>query len=164
MKIDYQTFLELAKKMTEDQYGEEDRSYQEILDEREYLASQEIRKHIDASSSANISSMKRDKIKEAIVNNGNLVIHNFVIKIHRYQGSAEKAAYEKKDLFNISLHEKGKNKMHNKVQIMTDYRFKEMPWISYFRDPIKGGKDIPIDTLIEIIRYLQVISKMDIFL
>lgn len=162
--IDYEAFLALAQKMTDEQYGEESEytSFHEVLEDFEYI-SEPITKTIDPSSSCDLTKVKRDKIKSALESTGNVVIGNFVLKIHRYQGSFDRAYKEKANEFSISLYEK-KSKIHNKVHINKDYRFKEAPWLFYFKDPVKGGTGIPTDTLVEIVRWLQAITKMGIFI
>lgn len=163
--IDYEEFLKLAEKMTSEQYGEDSdyRSFQDVLDDHEYIPPAKETRPIDPSSNSDLTKVKRDQIKEALTKTGNVTIGNFVLKIHRYQGSIERAAKERPNEYSISLYEM-KNKMPKKVQVTTDYRFKEVPWLSYFKDPIKGGSGIPGETLVDIVRWLQAIVKMGIFI
>ena len=164
--IDYEEFLNLAKSLVDEQYDANVNDYQEVLDRgQEQLEKyQQQEKIIQANSSNNATDLKQEKIRAAIENSGNLEIGKFTLKILRPEGTRSKE-YQKlrEGLLNISIYEKGLDKLHRKVKVAEDNRFKEAEWISYFKDPLRSGREVPIETVVEIVTWLQAIEKMLLF-
>jgi hypothetical protein len=168
--------LEEYKKIIDDhynnQYGEriesyEEGDYAEIKDIKHF---QEIkcRKFDFSDSIANITDVKKDQLRDYIQKYRYFTIGNFSIRINsltdekfsvsRFGKRASVAIYEninnKKILENYrTLH---------KVNPNTDDRFVNCEWIGNFHN--SNGYNINTETMVEILRWLQCVSKLRVFL
>lgn len=160
-----QEYLELCQRLLDEQYSSDDES-----DDTSAIAwipaESEIKNKMTAVRNAqgfiDLTKMKKEKIKEAIQKCDNFRVHDFTIRINHYN--------DKSDSFSITLYEdKTKTpsgnpcKMTYPVLIEKDSRFNGRSWITYFKGSKYGG-NIPTDTLIEIIRFLQIIKKLSAFI
>lgn len=145
-KIDYQQFLTLARKMLAEQYGEENdnKVFQEILEEASEPAP--IRR-IDPQSSIDLTNVKSDKLMENISKTGNVIVGKFVLKIIRGKSEPEALSF--------FLYEQGKDQIHRRIQ-ETDLRFRDALLLL--------SRPISLAGLVALVRHLQIISKMSIFL
>lgn len=161
-KIDYEEFLKLAEKLTEEQYDEEVGSnYQEVLDKHEWFPKPEQKTKAINVGVEDLTNTKYEDIAAKIKGQENIKIGKFLIKIKRYHGSAEKYKNSETKL-DITIMEE-KEKIHRKVQIAKDTRFTEVPWISHFNGSVRDGLGLPAEVVVDIIRWLQVMDKMVIF-
>jgi hypothetical protein len=55
-------------------------------------------------------------------------------------------------------------KIAEKISTTKDSRFKNKEWATYFKNPLLGGMKIPIDTVADIIKYLQFVYANPAFL
>lgn len=165
-----QEYLDLVTKLADQQYDqlEEDTDLENIFWDP---SEPKIKEKIVASQNTgtlDLTKIKKDKIKELLFKHNHIKIYDFLIRITEYHGEPSKGGANL--TVNITLyHERHKTELSGTPCKMTvpfsidkDNRFQTRPWISYFVGPY--GKEIPTDILIEIIRYMQVVSKLPAFL
>lgn len=114
--------------------------------------------------SIDATNLKRDDIKKAILNRQQITVGNFLIFIKN----------EENNLLDICIYEtKYKTntgrpcKMQCKINFLKDSRFEKRPWIHHFiknNYNLKSASDITKETLEEIIRWLQAITKLPAFI
>lgn len=116
--------------------------------------------------SIDVTNFKKDKIKDAIYQCMNIKVGEFLIKITSYND----LYIDKEKTMNIAIWEKRYRtpsgnpcNMEFKANLLKDTRFTSRPWLNLFTN---GGSAIrvPMDTLIDIIRWLQAIKRMTVFL
>jgi hypothetical protein len=165
-----QEYLELITKLADQQYDqlEEDTDLENIFWEP---SEPEIKEKIVASQNngtIDLTKIKKDKIKGLLFKHSHIKIYDFLIRITEYHGEPSKNGANL--TVDVTLyHERHKTelsgapcKMTVPFNICKDNRFTNKPWLSHFVDC--HGKEIPTDVLIEIIRWMQVTSKLPAFL
>ena len=55
-------------------------------------------------------------------------------------------------------------KIIEKVNMAKDSRFYNKSWMKYFNNPIKLGTKVPLETVADIVKYLQFVFKNPAFL
>lgn len=118
-----------------------------------------------------VTNFKRHKIRDALYDYMQFRVGEFLIKIITYQGeSNKKLADDAKTTVNVSLWEKkfttpsgNPCNMDFKLNILKDNRFHGKPWLLLFNSS-GSGYNIPITTMIDIIRWMQAIQKLTAFL
>jgi hypothetical protein len=117
-----------------------------------------------------ILDYKKNKIKEALYKSTNLRIGKYLIKIHSYHGKPDKKGDGTGFTMDIEVWETSYTtpsgapcKMDYNKNFHKDNRFAGKPWLSYFT--IGGWAcDIPADTVVDVIRWIQTIQKLSAFL
>lgn len=167
-QIDYEAFLDIAKKLTEEQYGEDNKyeCFQDVLDDEAYTLSSPVvmekQPIFNVNGITDLTKVKSANLATEIKKAGNLQIGKFLIKIKRYAGQYEQAK-NRTGFLDINIFEE-KNKIHKKINVNKDSRFKDVPWSEHFKDEVNAGNQIPFDTVVEIVRWLQVIDKLVAFI
>jgi hypothetical protein len=139
---------ELLRYVAEQQQGGDERDFRNILDEM-MGAEVERRKEkakqaIDPDKCVDLTETKGDRIKEELMKTNNAMIGSFLLKLGR-----------KENCFSPNLYEVANN-LHQSIKWGKDDRFASVPW--------KGEGQISLDKLVEIVRWLQMITNMSIFL
>ncbi len=118
-----------------------------------------------------LTNAKKGDLPDLIFKTTNLKIHNFTIKITNYNGEPD----EKGATLNVSFtlyHEvketpnlKAPCRMTYPCNVYKDSRFRNRPWLKFF-DAATGSHatNIPAGTLIDIVRWIQVVVKYPAFL
>lgn len=149
-------YIQLLEELVKQQYNlEEAETPEEIV----WMPSEpEVKKELNPGL-VDLSSTKKDKLKELILNNRNFTIGPFKVRVNRTP-----LTNSQDFLFSISVYEENKDKrtMH-KVDILADSRFENREWKKYF-STFKSGNGIPEDVLVDIIKWLQAIHKLAAFL
>ncbi len=124
-------------------------SYQEDMKEERNIR-QKLFKYNDGVS--DLTNIKKDKIKDFIFKSNGIKVGSFLIKIisNNY------------DKINICIYEE-KHKILSKLDILKDKRF-SCAWVGKYFTTFKVGKDIPIEIFIDIIRWLQGVVRMTVFI
>ena len=113
-----------------------------------------------------ITSIKKEEIIKSIYNNTNLKIGDFFIKVtayHKEPGNKEESAsitltiYENKEQLSFN------RKVINKINPLKDSRFDNRPWLIYF-NKFSYGTKVPINIIPDIIKWLQVLTKIPVFI
>lgn len=161
-------YLALCQKLLEEQYDEALDDYN--IADMEWIPSEsEVKKKRDRANTngvIDLSEMKSNLIKPQLFKCTNLKVGFFKLRI-RHCNEEES---DDKALFTIEVWEerhKTPNGMPCKIDFpmvfAKDSRFKDRPWLKHFQ----GGSSayrLPIDTLVEIIRWMQVVKKLSAFL
>jgi hypothetical protein len=139
---------ELLRYVSEQQAGGDERDFHDILDEM--LEAETERKKgragqtIDPDKCLDLTNTKGDQIKEELGKTDNVAVGSFLLKLGRSG-----------DCFNPNLYEV-LDKLHQSIKWEKDARFASVPW--------KGEGEVSLEKLVEIIRWLQIMTKMSIFL
>jgi len=172
MTISMEEFLKLIKEVMEEEENlkEDDEAWipstSKILEK--YNKS---KKNLSSnkSGSIDVTNMKKDEILKYIKIRNEFKVGDFII--HVSDGSKE-------DHVNIHILENQRKtasgfpcNMLVKKDVIKDKRFSSCPWISYFYYNCKYGKtsrrtaiDVPVEEIINIIKWVKAINKMTAFL
>jgi hypothetical protein len=120
-----------------------------------------------SNSVIDFSKVKSSQIKDTLFKGNNIKVYDFIIHINFFHGSPIKDGTNL--TVDVSLfHEQHKTKLSGKpckmmtpFNITKDDRFANRSWLFYFKG--SHGKEIPIDILVEIIRWMQVVQKLAAF-
>lgn len=114
--------------------------------------------------------LKKDKIKEAIYKNSNIKVGEFMIKITEYHGLLDKKGVGTDLKMDLSVWQtKYKTpsgnpcKMDYRMDFSKDNRFINRPWLNYF-GPGGSAHNMPVEILIDVIKWMQIIQKLTAFL
>lgn len=112
--------------------------------------------------------LKREQILAAIKDNCNLKVGPFSIKVRGYYFSEK----NEKPIMTIDIYER-KSKtptghpcnMDYKLDVYSDKRFIGRPWLELFNNGRQGtATNVPIETVVDIIKWLQALKKLTVFL
>jgi uncharacterized FlaG/YvyC family protein len=115
---------------------------------------------------------KKPQIRNALYQSINLQIGEFIVHVEEYHGrpAVKKMPPHAQLTMDIQvMQEKYKTpsgapcKMSYKMDFFQDNRFVNCPWISYFSS--KGvAHNIPMETVVDIIKYMQIVQRLNAFL
>jgi hypothetical protein len=162
-------YLDLVTRLAEQQYGSLDDI---VVGDAEWMPSEAPIKEkmfrAKNEGTIDLTKIKKDQIKDLLFKHNNIKIYDFLIRITFYHGEPGK------DGANLTVDVSLYNEIHKTplsgapckmtvpFSITKDNRFTKRPWLSYFVN--SHGKNIPADTLVEIIRWMQVVKKLPAFL
>lgn len=165
-----QEYLELIQKLVDNQYDEAIEDYD--IEKMEWApAEAEIKAKIPKLNNRgmiDLTNVKSSKLKEEILKCGNLRIGSFKVVLTHYHEVPTHAGAQ----FCVDLEireEKLKTpngqdcRIDYRADLLTDSRFKNRPWLKYFTSG-SCGYNIPIDTVVEIVRWMQAIKRLTAFL
>jgi hypothetical protein len=168
-------YLALCEQLLNEQYGgSDDDSIDKIPDSSWIPAVPEIKQKMIAASSQGIvdlTTTKKDKILDAIYKCSNVKVGTFSLKISTYRGlPGTKGMGNLGASMDFSLMEERLKtpsgrpcRMTYRVKITEDKRFHGRPWLKYF--VVDGyASRMPVETIVEFIRWLQVMQKLPAFL
>lgn len=111
----------------------------------------------------------KDKIIQAIIKSNNIRVYEFLIKIDA-RIMIDVNTKKSSNIYDIVIYEEnGKNhfgmpnKLLSKVNPTSDKRFEDRVWTKYFNNGIKKGMSIDLETMYDIIKWLQMIKKLSAF-
>lgn len=163
-----QEYLELCRALAEAQY---DSTEEEELVEMEWIPSEPPAKKRFApntNGTIDMTDTRSNLIRNLLWKCTNIKVGNFKIKINSYTG--EPGQHGALVSMRLSVWEE-KHKTPNghpcrmdfPVNWAKDNRFTGRPWLKYFTGGYENGT-IPIDTVVDIIRWMQAIKKLTAFL
>lgn len=167
-------YLALIEELAKEQYDSD------YLDEDAYMPSEwpepivEIRKkelQPNTNGQIDLTAVKAGKIKEELFKCANLKVGNFKIRISRYNGVPSSEGSK----IAISLRvfeERHKTpsgapcKIDFPMAFEKDSRFAGQAWVKYFIGSTKGNAatNVPVDTVVDIVRWFQALIRMGAFL
>ena len=131
-----------------------------------------LRRAADATGVIDVLKYKKPQIREALYRSINLQVGEFIIHVDEYHGrpAIKKMPPQAELTMDIQvMQEKYKTpsgapcKMTYKMDFFKDNRFAECPWISYFT--FKGAAhNIPMETVVNIVKHMQIIQRLNAFL
>jgi hypothetical protein len=173
--ISKEEYLKLIESAQDDQEGYDQIDNYDISDvwmQVEYPNKEKMLRAREASTHGMIDVLKyrKEQIRDAIYKYMNLQVGEFTIHIKRYNGHPKDKQLHGPLTLDISImQEKHKTpsgspcKMSYKFDFFQDNRFTKQPWITYF-NASGYANDIPVETLVEVIRWLQALRRLNSFL
>lgn len=110
-------------------------------------------------------NLRKEQIKGALGQARNIQVGEFTIRMSSYYG---KEPLKEGNLSFTVFKKQYKTatgqpcNMDMKYDLAKDNRFTGRPWLSYFQGCM--GRDVPIDTMVEIVRWMQALKRMTAFL
>lgn len=162
-------YLDLVQKLVDRQYDDAVDNYD--IEQMEWIPSEpEIKQKIHQANNAgtiDLTHVKSSKIKEEILKCSNLRVGAFKVRVVRYNGVPSKNGAQM--ALSLKVWEE-RNQTPSGMQCQMDYpmhfnkdnRFDGRPWLKYFQD--NTAHNVPIDTVVEIVRWLQAVHKLTAFL
>lgn len=166
-----QEYFELIKRLVNQQYTQEEDSVVDDLSgswiPAESEAKQKMMRLKENTGFCDLTNIKKNKMKDFIIKSTGIRVGQFVAKIIKSEYSEKNM----KDLvLDITLYEeKYKTSLGNpavllnKIDPVKDYRFSKCAWVSYWNN-FQVGKKVPIDTVVDIARWLQGVRKLTAFI
>jgi hypothetical protein len=163
-------YLDLLQRLVEQQYSDAVDDYD--VESMEWIPSEpEIKQKIHQASSSgmiDLTNVKSSKIKEELLKCTNLRVGAFKIRIKRYNGvPSQKGAQMTVDMeiWETRTRTPAGNpcNIDYPMKFAKDSRFSNRPWLKYF-DQGNFAINVPIDTAVEIVRWMQGIHKLTAFL
>ena len=164
-----QEYLELIQKFVDQQYDQVDDHNTEKM---EWIpAEPEYKKKIHQANTAgmiDLTHVKSTKIKEELLKCTNLKVGNFKVRIKRYNGVPSHQGIQM--TVDMEVWEERNQtpsgrpcKIDFPMLFYKDNRFLGRPWVKYFNQG-NFATNVPIDTAVEIVRWLQALKKLTAFL
>lgn len=169
-------YVDLLRKLSEQQYSEtieeDDYDVDPLADvysgftDEDYAPSFKPKRVTPNSSIClDLSKAPLATIKEKLHTTGNISIGPFLIRIKRYDSSESGVKLDIDIMEERSRTYAGQvGKMTEKVNMTNDSRFSNKAWAKLFANPMKCGTKLPLDTVAEIIKFLQFVYKNPAFL
>lgn len=164
-----QEYMELCQKLVDQQYSDAVDDYD--IEKMEWIPAESEAKEkmlkVNHSGMIDLTHVKSSKIKEEIFKCGNLKVGDFKIIISHYSGVPSQEGAKLCCNLRVMGHQSQTMNgmpcnMDSTVNLSKDSRFKGRPWLKYFNGSY--ADNVPIDTVVEIIRWMQAVKKMTAFL
>ncbi len=164
-----QEYIELCQKLVDQQYNDAIDDYD--IEKMEWIPSEPEAKEkmlkVNHSGMIDLTHVKSSKIKEEIFKCGNIKVGDFKIIINHYSGVPSQEGAKLCCNLRVMGHQSQTMNgmpcnMDSVVNLPKDSRFKGRPWLKYFNGSY--ASNVPIDTVVDIIRWMQAIKKMTAFL
>lgn len=161
-------YIEMLEKLVNEQYDDEEETINSNIVNSWIPADPPAKdgmKKVSNDSFIDLTKVKKDKIEDCIYNYRNIRIGKFLLKIIKYSSKPnELQGIYKSDLeLNIVIYEDKTPQLSSKVDVKNDIRFTGRSWQSNFNQ-FKAGMYIDIPSTIDIIRWLQAISRIGCFI
>jgi hypothetical protein len=171
----HKDYLRLLEELTDQQYDDDSYDIISEIPEESWMpevssAKEKMLRSLNANKTINITNFKKDQIQDALYQNTNIQVDNFLIKIQRYNGYPDKTNQITNLTMDISVYEKQFKTMSGfpcnmdlDLNIHKDNRFIGRTWLSLFNS-YNGARNIPASTVVEIVRWMQALKRMTAFL
>lgn len=164
-------YLKMLEEMANQQYDEPEETTIDVPTDAWIWSESPLKDRLRIAklhSTTDATNLHREQIKKAIQNTRNIQIGPFSIKIKGYYQS-EKL---NNDFMHLDIYERRSKtasgqpcNMDYKAELVDDKRFIGRPWLTYFSKDNPGvAKNVPIDTVVDIIKWLQALKKLTVFL
>lgn len=165
-----QEYLALIQQLVDQQYDDAIDDY-DIAKMEWAPAEPEIKKKLEQPNYAgmiDLTTVKSGKIKEEIMKCANIKVGAFKIVVGRH--NLVPSQQGGKIAFDLEVREeKSKTpsgmpcRVDYRVDLSKDSRFRGRPWLKYFMG--NGvATNVPVDTVVDIVRWMQAIKKLTAFL
>jgi hypothetical protein len=169
--ISKQDYLKLLEAISEQQYSEPEEPAIEVPESSWIWGESPVKDRLRTASlqqTIDVTLLHKDQIKKAIKSARNIKVGNFSIKIKGYYQS-EKL---NNDFMHLDIYERRTKtptgqpcNMDYKAELTTDKRFAGRGWLSYFTKDSPGlARNVPIDTVVDIIKWMKALKNLTIFL
>jgi hypothetical protein len=163
-----QEYLELLQKLVDQQYDDAIDDYD--IDKMEWAPSEpEIKKKIEKLNHhgmIDLTHVKSNKLKEEVKKCSNLRVGNFKITLTHIRPDPIRGDVG----YDLEIREERTKtpsgmpcRIDYRTDIIKDSRFKGRPWLKYFMN--NGiGTNVPVETIVDIVRWMRAIKKLTAFL
>jgi hypothetical protein len=163
-----QEYLELLQKLVDAQYDDAITDY-DIANMEWMPAEPEAKEQMLAvkhNGMIDLTHVRSGKIKEEIFKCSNLVVGDFKITVTRFNGIPSQQGAKLCCNLRIMGHQSRTMNgmpcnMDTSVDLNKDARFNGRSWLKYFNSNL--ATNVPIDTVVEIVRWMQAIKKLSAF-
>jgi hypothetical protein len=167
-KFTKDNYIKLLERLVEEQYTTQDETIAKEFENTWIPSTSKAKEKLNKSlnsSIADLSNIKKDEIENYIYNHRDIKVGDFLLKIVKYSiKPSDLQDGHKKDLeVDIIIYEYNDLGMATKVDVKKDSRFIGRPWITYF-STFKIGKNVDIQSTVDIIRWLQAINRIGCFI
>lgn len=167
--ISKEDYLKMLEELYEESYGsEEDVSIESWMPSEPFA--KERMKKAEQNKVLDILKYKKNKIQESLYSHTNIKIGPYLIRIHEYHGLPDRVNKQANLSMDISVWETKYRtpsgapcRMEYRKNFHTDDRFQNKPWLNYFNNS-GDAHNIPVETVVDVIRWLQAIQRMTVFL
>lgn len=162
-------YLALCQKLVDQQYDDAVDDYD--ISKMEWIPAESEAKErmikVNNNGMIDLTHVKSTKIKEEILKCGNLKVGDFKIIISHYNGVPSQEGSKLCCSLRVMGHQSRTMNgmpcnMDSSVNLKKDNRFNGRPWLKYFSSSY--ADNVPIDTIVEIVRWMQAIKKLTAFL
>jgi len=164
-----QEYLKYLQYLTDQQYDYSDEPEEEKIPDDAWIwadpPEKEKMKNIIFNGVIDATNLRKSEIKKAIGQSKNIKVGNFTIRLVDFYGRGPLD----KGTLSLRIYEKRTQtptgqpcNMDYDAELHKDDRFNGRPWLSYFEGSY--GREIPIDTIVDIVKWMQVIKKLTAFL
>lgn len=159
--ITEQEYFELCERLADQYYDDIE---PEVLPEESWIPSEseatlKLKKMLPGRDGViDLTDASKSQVFNRLHDNSNFKIGNFLLRIIKYKGEPLEGI-----TLDIVIYEERK-KISVKIDPTKDDRFQTRSWANYFKSVLKTGKDIPINVLPDIVKWLQVAQKLKAFL
>lgn len=162
-------FFDLVNRLVDQQYDSDTENDEPSFEDAWMPAEPEAKQKLKLKESngvIDLTNVKKDKIKDLIAKSNSIKVGDFLIKITKSEYYETNMSDLKVDM--CIYEEKHRTetgrpcKLLFKLDSIKDTKFSQCSWNSYFNQ-FKHGKNIPLNTIIDIIRWLQAVKKLTAF-
>jgi len=169
--ISKEEYLRLLQEYVDQQYDDAIDDYN--IEEMEWIPSEpEIKKKViqaNTNGTIDLTDVKSDKIKDELFKCTNLRVGNFKIRINRYHGLPSNDGSQ--IVMNLEVWEEKKHtpnghpcKIDFPLIFHKDNRFAGRAWVAKYFDKKSTAYNVPVETVVDIIRWMQACQKLSAFL
>jgi hypothetical protein len=177
--VSKEEYLRLIEEYVNDQYGDNDGD-ETTLDVGAFEggwipadppAKERMKNALGGGSSCiDLTTAKKDKISDALYKYHNIKVGEFIIRIEEYHGRPGKTGKTVNLTMDVSVWEEVYRtpsgtpcKMTYRKNFHQDNKFDKRPWLNYFSNS-GDAHNIPADTVVDVIRWMQALKRMTAFL
>lgn len=164
-----QEYLALIQQLVDKQYDDAIDDYD--IDKMEWIPSEsEIKKKLESinrSGMIDLTTVKSSLLKEEIKKSGNLKVGTFKVTLTHVRPDPIRGDVG----YDLSIREtkmktpSGQpcNGIDYRTDLLKDSRFRGRPWLKYFKDG-SYAHNMPIDSVVEMVRWMQAVKRLTAFL
>lgn len=169
-------YLKLLEDLSNDQYGSDDYSDEQHIPDEAWIPSEsgvkEMIRFKNLHGKIDVTKYRKEQIQDALYKCMNIQVGEFLIKIESYHGQPDKFGKGANLTMDIEIWEKryvtptGRPcNMDFRIDWSKDNRFFGRKWLSYFSGGTRSSAfNVPVETVIEIVRWMQALKRMTAFL
>lgn len=174
--ISKEEYFKLLEDLDSDQYGDNDIPEDTHIPDEAWIPSESGAKEMirlkTFHGKIDVTKYRKEQIQDALYKCMNVQVGDFFIKIDSYHGQPDKFGKGANLTMDIEVWEKRYQtpsgapcNMDFRIDWSKDNRFFGRKWLSYFGGGTRSsGINVPVDTVIEIVRWMQALKRIGAFL
>lgn len=161
--------LKYLQYLTERQYSYQDEEEEDTTPDDSWVwaepPAKEKMKNVVFNGMVDATKLRKEQIKNALIKARNIQVGDITLRMNSYYG---KDPLEQGNLSFTVFKKQYKTatgqpcNMDLKYDLSQDNRFTGRPWLSYFTGAF--ARDMPMDTVVEVVRWMQGVIRMKAFL